>query len=63
MLTFLHLVVASLSLNTSPILTSPPAPTACVQLATYVPICKNSRGVFDRRACGGKASPRRTQVA
>jgi hypothetical protein len=32
-------------------------------LATYIPICKNSRGIPDRRACGRKNDPRRSQVA
>jgi hypothetical protein len=37
-----------------------PAPAA---VATYIPICKNSRGIPDRRACGNKNDPRRSQLA
>ena len=39
-------------------------PTAAgAAVATYIPICKNSRGIPDRRACGSKNDPRRSQVA
>ena len=33
------------------------------QVASFVNVCKTSRGVFDRRACGGKDDPRRHAVA
>ncbi|RYF11588.1 MAG: hypothetical protein EOO40_03040 [Deltaproteobacteria bacterium] len=36
-----------------------PAP----KLASFVNVCKNDRGVFDRRACGGKQDPRRAALA
>jgi hypothetical protein len=31
--------------------------------ASYVRICKDRRGMKDRRACGGKEDPRRTVLA
>ena len=31
--------------------------------ASYVRICKDRRGMKDRRACGGKDDPRRTVLA
>ena len=29
-------------------------------MASYVPVCKNRRGLPDRRACGGRSDPRRS---
>jgi hypothetical protein len=68
MLSFIQIIAIGFALHSSPAAPAQATLSAATlsagaQVATYVPVCKNSRGIFDRRACGKKSDPRRGQLA
>lgn len=59
----LGVLLAGLVMMSSASAAEPARPHEDSVQASYVRICKDRRGMKDRRACGGKDDPRRTVLA